>query len=47
MSDRLELRNFVGGEHTDAAGGHRAELIDPEVAIGNRFPTLAVRGRAS
>ena len=29
MSEKLELRNFVGGEHADTADGRRMDLVDP------------------
>ncbi len=29
MSEKLELRNFVGGEHVDATDGRRMDLVDP------------------
>ncbi|MGY1806458.1 gamma-aminobutyraldehyde dehydrogenase [Blastococcus sp. SYSU D00669] len=40
MSDKLELRNFVGGEHVDAADGRRSDLVDP--ATGEVFATAPV-----
>lgn len=42
MSDRLELRNFVGGEHTGTVEDHRADLIDP--ASGAAFGSAPVSG---
>jgi betaine-aldehyde dehydrogenase len=29
VSEKLVLKNFVGGEHTDTVDGHRADLVDP------------------
>ena len=40
MSDKLELRNFVGGEHVDATDGRRADLVDP--ATGEVFASAPV-----
>ena len=37
MSEKLELRNFVGGEHVDATDGRRMDLVDP--ATGEVFAT--------
>ena len=42
MSDKLELRNFVGGEHVDATDGLRADLVDP--STGAVFATTPVSG---
>ena len=28
MSEKLELRNFVGGEHVDATDGRRMDLVE-------------------
>jgi betaine-aldehyde dehydrogenase len=42
MSDKLELRNFVGGTHVDATDGRRMDLIDP--ATGEVFATAPVSG---
>jgi betaine-aldehyde dehydrogenase len=42
VSDRLELRNFVGGEHTGTVEGMRANLIDP--ASGEVFGSAPVSG---
>src|SRR3712207_8866689 len=32
MSEKLELRNFVGGEPVDATDGRRMDLVDPATA---------------
>ncbi len=40
MSDKLELRNFVGGEHVDATDGRRMDLVDP--TSGEVFATAPV-----
>ncbi|MGY1764217.1 gamma-aminobutyraldehyde dehydrogenase [Geodermatophilus sp. SYSU D00779] len=40
MSEKLELRNFVGGEHVDATDGRRADLVDP--ATGEVFASAPV-----
>ncbi|MGK5173919.1 aldehyde dehydrogenase family protein, partial [Geodermatophilus sp. CPCC 205761] len=40
MSDKLELRNLVGGEHVDATDGRRSDLVDP--ATGEVFATAPV-----
>jgi betaine-aldehyde dehydrogenase len=40
VSDKLELRNFVGGEHVDATDGRRADLVDP--ATGEVFASAPV-----
>ncbi|MGY1704723.1 gamma-aminobutyraldehyde dehydrogenase [Geodermatophilus sp. SYSU D00697] len=42
MSEKLELRNFVGGEHVDATDGRRMDLVDP--ASGEVFATAPVSG---
>jgi betaine-aldehyde dehydrogenase len=42
VSEKLELRNFVGGEHVDAADGRRMDLVDP--ATGEVFATAPVSG---
>ena len=39
---KLELRNFVGGEHVDAADGRRMDLVDP--ATGEVFASGAGLG---
>ncbi len=40
MSDKQELRNFVGGEHVEAADGRRSDLVDP--STGEVFATAPV-----
>src|SRR4051794_2817443 len=40
MAEKLELRNFVGGEHVDAADGRRSDLVDP--STGEVFATAPV-----
>jgi betaine-aldehyde dehydrogenase len=40
VSDKLELRNFVGGEHVDATEGRRMDLVDP--ATGEVFASAPV-----
>ncbi|TFV55680.1 gamma-aminobutyraldehyde dehydrogenase [Geodermatophilus sp. DF01-2] len=40
MSEKLELRNFVGGEHVDTADGRRMDLVNP--ATGEVFATAPV-----
>ncbi len=40
VSDKLELRNFVGGEHVDATDGRRMDLVDP--ATGEVFASAPV-----
>ncbi|RBY83766.1 gamma-aminobutyraldehyde dehydrogenase [Geodermatophilus sp. TF02-6] len=42
MSEKLELRNFVGGEHVDATDGRRMDLVDP--ATGEVFASAPVSG---
>ncbi|MGY1691447.1 gamma-aminobutyraldehyde dehydrogenase [Geodermatophilus sp. SYSU D01105] len=42
MSEKPELRNFVGGEHVDATDGRRMDLVDP--ASGEVFATAPVSG---
>jgi len=42
VSEKLELRNFVGGEHVDATDGRRMDLVDP--ATGEVFATAPVSG---
>jgi betaine-aldehyde dehydrogenase len=42
VSDKLELRNFVGGEHVDSADGRRSDLVDP--ATGEVFASAPVSG---
>ncbi|TQM03029.1 gamma-aminobutyraldehyde dehydrogenase [Pseudonocardia kunmingensis] len=42
MSDKQELRNFVGGEHVDTVDGARADLVDP--AAGEVFASAPVSG---
>src|SRR5215212_11153699 len=42
MSEKLELRNFVGGEHADTADGHRMDLVDP--STGEVFASAPVSG---
>jgi betaine-aldehyde dehydrogenase len=44
MSEKLELRNFVGGEHVDATDGRRMDLVDP--SSGEVFATAPVSGAA-
>src|SRR3954469_4048060 len=40
VTEKLELRNFVGGEHVDATDGRRSDLVDP--ATGEVFATAPV-----
>jgi betaine-aldehyde dehydrogenase len=40
VTEKLELRNLVGGEHVDAADGRRSDLVDP--ATGEVFATAPV-----
>jgi betaine-aldehyde dehydrogenase len=40
MTEKLELRNFVGGDHVDATDGRRMDLIDP--ATGEVFASAPV-----
>jgi betaine-aldehyde dehydrogenase len=42
MSEKLELRNFVGGEHVDSADGGRMDLVDP--SSGEVFASAPVSG---
>lgn len=42
MSDMLELRNFVGGEHVDGVDGSRSDLVDP--STGEVFGSAPVSG---
>ncbi len=42
MTEKPELRNFVGGEHVDATDGRRMDLVDP--ATGEVFATAPVSG---
>jgi betaine-aldehyde dehydrogenase len=42
MSEKLQLRNFVGGEHTDTADGRRMDLVDP--STGEVFGSAPVSG---
>ena len=42
MSEKLELRNFVGGDHVDATDGRRMDLVDP--ATGEVFATAPLSG---
>ena len=42
MSDKPELRNFVGGEAVDPADGRRMDLVDP--ATGEVFASAPVSG---
>ncbi|NEK58472.1 gamma-aminobutyraldehyde dehydrogenase [Geodermatophilus sabuli] len=42
MSEELELRNVVGGEHVDTADGHRTDLVDP--STGEVFASAPVSG---
>jgi betaine-aldehyde dehydrogenase len=42
VSDKLELRNFVGGEHVDGVDGHRSDLVDP--STGEVFGSAPVSG---
>jgi betaine-aldehyde dehydrogenase len=44
MSDKVQVRNFVDGKHTDAADGRTADLIDP--STGSVFGTAPVSGAA-
>jgi betaine-aldehyde dehydrogenase len=40
MTEKLELRNFVGGDHVDATDGRRMDLVDP--ATGEVFASAPV-----
>jgi betaine-aldehyde dehydrogenase len=40
VSEKLELRNFVGGEYVDAADGRRSDLVDP--STGEVFATAPI-----
>ena len=40
MSEKLELKNFVGGEHTDTTDGRRMDLVDP--STGEVFASAPV-----
>ena len=40
MSEKPELRNFVGGESVDTADGHRMDLVDP--STGEVFASAPV-----
>src|SRR3712207_7907003 len=40
MSEKLELRNFVGGEYADTTDGRRMDLVDP--ATGEVFASAPV-----
>jgi betaine-aldehyde dehydrogenase len=42
VTEKLELRNFVGGEHVDTADGHRMDLVDP--STGEVFASAPVSG---
>ena len=42
MSEKLELKNFVGGEHADTADGRRMDLVDP--STGEVFASAPVSG---
>ena len=42
MSDKLELRNFIGGEQVPAAEGSTYDLIDP--AAGEVYATAPMSG---
>src|SRR5918993_4839818 len=42
MSEKSELRNFVGGSHVDAMDGRRMDLVDP--ATGEVFASAPVSG---
>jgi betaine-aldehyde dehydrogenase len=42
MSEKSELRNFVGGSHVDASDGRRMDLVDP--ATGEVFASAPVSG---
>ncbi|MEO6090516.1 MAG: aminobutyraldehyde dehydrogenase, partial [Umezawaea sp.] len=42
MSDELELRNFVGGEHVDGGDGRRSDLVDP--STGEAYGSAPVSG---
>jgi betaine-aldehyde dehydrogenase len=42
VSEKLELRNFVGGEHVDTTDGRRADLVDP--SSGEVFASAPVSG---
>src|SRR3712207_9364862 len=44
VSEKPELRNFVGGEHVDATDGRRADLVDP--ATGEVFASAPVSSAA-
>jgi betaine-aldehyde dehydrogenase len=44
MSDKQALRNFIGGEFREPAGGQYADLIDP--ATGEAFATAPVSSAA-
>jgi betaine-aldehyde dehydrogenase len=40
MTEKLELRNFVGGDHVDATDGRQMDLVDP--ATGEVFASAPV-----
>ncbi|MBJ7452550.1 MAG: gamma-aminobutyraldehyde dehydrogenase [Blastococcus sp.] len=42
MSEKLELKNFVGGEHAETADGRRMDLVDP--STGEVFASAPVSG---
>jgi betaine-aldehyde dehydrogenase len=42
VTEKKVLRNFVGGEHVDTAGGHRMDLVDP--STGEVFGSAPVSG---
>jgi betaine-aldehyde dehydrogenase len=42
VSEKLELRNVVGGEHADTVDGHRMDLVDP--STGEVFASAPVSG---
>ena len=41
VSDKLELRNFVGGDHVDATDGRRMDLVDPATGRGVRHGAVS------
>src|SRR3712207_1131918 len=42
VSEKPELRNFVGGEHVDVTDGRRMDLVDP--STGEVFASAPVSG---
>ncbi|MGY1813594.1 gamma-aminobutyraldehyde dehydrogenase [Blastococcus sp. SYSU D00820] len=42
VSEKLDLRNFVGGEHVDTVDGRRMDLVDP--STGEVFGTAPASG---